>query len=150
DKHLSEVAVVCGVAYATLKARSKINWLEYQDDYNLVRADIAEVVDGIADYNNRVKQPAGVYLPHGARDTNSKTDTGKAQFSINKLPTWKLKTGELIMMTIRSHDQFNTTIYGLDDRYRGIFNERRVIFMNWEDMQERGLENEQIVNLKSV
>lgn len=150
DKLLSEVAVVCGVAYATLKERSKINWLEYQDDYNLVRADIAEVVDGFEDYNNRVKQPAGFYLPNGARNRNFKTETGKAQFSINKLPTWKLKTGELIMMTIRSHDQFNTTIYGLDDRYRGIFNERRVIFMNREDMQERGLENEQIVNLKSV
>lgn len=150
EKLLSEVAVVCGVAHATLKGRSKINWLDYKDHYNLVRADIAEVVDGFDDYNTRVKQPAGFYLPNGARIRNFKTETGKAQFSTNKLPAWTLKAGELIMMTIRSHDQFNTTIYGLDDRYRGIFNERRVIFMNREDMQERGLKNEQIVNLKSV
>ncbi|NJX14221.1 FdhF/YdeP family oxidoreductase [Tamlana crocina] len=150
DKLLSEVAVVCGVAHATLKERSKINWLDYKDDYNLVRADIAEVVEGFDDYNNRVKQPAGFYLPNGARIRKFKTKTGKAQFSVNKLPTWKLKPGELMMMTIRSHDQFNTTIYGLNDRYRGIFNERRVVFMNPEDMRERGLKNEQIVNLKSV
>tara|TARA_R110002049_G_scaffold246227_1_gene420226 strand:- start:10040 stop:12337 length:2298 start_codon:yes stop_codon:yes gene_type:complete len=149
DKLLSEVAVVCGIANATLKERSKINWLQYKDDYNLVRDDIAEVVDGFDDYNKRLKNPSGFYLPNGARVRKFNTKTGKANFSINKLPSWKLKAGELMMMTIRSHDQFNTTIYGLNDRYRGVFNERRVIFMNREDMKIRDLQEHQVVNLKS-
>ena len=149
DKLLSEVAVVYGIANATLQERSKIEWLKYKDDYNLVRDDIQEVVDGFNDYNKRLKNPSGFYLPNGARVRQFKTKTGKANFSINKLPNWKLKHDELIMMTIRSHDQFNTTIYGLNDRYRGIYNERRIIFMNREDMKIRGLEEQQIVNLKS-
>ncbi len=149
DALLSEVAVVCGIANATLKERSKIDWLAYQDDYNLVRDDIQDVVAGFQDYNKRLKQPSGFYLPNGARERVFKTKTGKANFSINKLPKWKLKGDELIMMTIRSHDQFNTTIYGLNDRYRGVYNERRIIFMNREDMKIRGLKEQQIVNLKS-
>lgn len=149
DKLLSEVAVVCGVAHATLKERSKINWLQYQDDYNLVRDDIAEVVTGFDDFNSRLRNPSGFYLPNGARIRKFNTQTQKANFSINKLPKWKLKDDELIMMTIRSHDQFNTTIYGLDDRYRGIFNERRIIFMNREDMKDRALKEKQVVNLRS-
>ncbi|MFI1773282.1 FdhF/YdeP family oxidoreductase [Thalassobellus citreus] len=149
DTLLSEVAVVCGIAHATLNTRSKINWLQYKDDYNLVRDDIAEVVDGFDDYNKKIKQPAGFYLPNGARERKFKTKTSKANFSINKLPNWKLKDEELIMMTIRSHDQFNTTIYGLNDRYRGVFNERRIIFMNRDDMKLRNLEEHQVVNLKS-
>mgnify|MGYP003671039927 CR=1 FL=1 len=149
DKLLSEVAVVCGIANATLKMRSKINWLQYKDDYKLVRDDIQEVVDGFDDYNKRLKKPSGFYLPNGARIRKFNTKTGKANFSINKLPSWKLKADELIMMTIRSHDQFNTTIYGLNDRYRGVFNERRIIFMNREDMKTRNLTEHQVVNLKS-
>ena len=149
DKLLSEVAVVCGIANATLKERSKIHWLQYQDDYNLVRDDIQDVVFGFENYNKRLKQPSGFYLPNGARVRKFKTKTGKANFSINKLPEWQLKDDELIMMTIRSHDQFNTTIYGLNDRYRGVYNERRVIFMNREDMKIRNLQEHQIVNLKS-
>lgn len=146
----SEISVVCNIAYETLKNRTKIDWLSYADDYNLVRDDISEVVNGFEDYNTKIKQPAGFYLPNGARVRNFKTTTGKANFSLNKLPSWKLKNNELIMMTIRSHDQFNTTIYGLDDRYRGIFNERRVILMNREDMITQNLEEQQIVNLQSV
>ncbi len=148
-KLLSEVAVVCGVAHATLKTRSKINWLQYKDDYNLVRDDIAEVVDGFDDYNTRLKKPSGFYLPNGARVREFNTKSGKANFSVNKLPSWRLKADELMMMTIRSHDQFNTTIYGLDDRYRGVFNERRIIFMNREDMIDRALKEQQVVNLRS-
>ncbi|WP_111306992.1 FdhF/YdeP family oxidoreductase [Confluentibacter sediminis] len=149
DDLLSEVAVVCGVAHATLKDRTKIDWLAYKDDYNLVRDDIQEVVDGFEDYNKRLKQSSSFYLPNGARERQFKTKTGKAHFTINKLPKWTLKDKELIMMTIRSHDQFNTTIYGLDDRYRGIFNERRVIFMNRDDMKARNLQEQQVVNLQS-
>ncbi|GAA4900303.1 FdhF/YdeP family oxidoreductase [Flaviramulus aquimarinus] len=149
EKLLSEVAVVCGIANATLKARSRVNWLTYRNDYNLVRDDIEEVVSGFENYNKRLKNPSGFYLPNGARVREFKTKTGKANFSINKLPEWQLKADELIMMTIRSHDQFNTTIYGLDDRYRGVFNERRVIFMNKEDMKVRHLKEHDVVNLKS-
>ena len=149
DKLISEVAVVCGVANATLKDKSKIKWLQYKDDYNLVRDDIQEVVSGFENYNSKLKNPSGFYLPNGARFRKFNTITGKANFSINRLPDWKLKGDELIMMTIRSHDQFNTTIYGLDDRYRGVYNERRVIFMNREDMRIRGLQEHQVVNLKS-
>ncbi len=149
DKIISEVAVVCGIANATLKDRSKIDWLAYKDDYSLVRNDIEEVVAGFKDYNTRLKQPSGFYLPNGARIREFKTKTGKANFTVNKLPEWQLKNDELIMMTVRSHDQFNTTIYGLDDRYRGIFNERRIIMMNHDDMKARGLEEQQVVNLKS-
>ena len=149
DKIISEVAVVCGIANATLKERSKIDWLAYKDDYNLVRNDIEDVVDGFKDYNSRLKQPSGFYLPNGARVRQFKTKTGKANFTINKLPEWKLKEDELMMMTVRSHDQFNTTIYGLDDRYRGIYNERRIIMMNRDDMKARGLLEQQVVQLKS-
>ena len=149
DNIISEVAVVCGIAHATLKEKSKINWLQYKDDYNLVRNDIEDVVSGFSDYNNRLKNPSGFYLPNGARVREFNTKTGKANFSINKLPKWTLKDNELIMMTIRSHDQFNTTIYGLDDRYRGVFNERRIIFMNREDMKVRGLKEHEVVNLCS-
>lgn len=146
---LSEVAVVCGIANATLKDRSKIEWLQYKDDYKLVRNDIEDVVSGFENYNGRLKNPSGFYLPNGARVRQFKTASGKANFSVNKLPEWKLKDDELIMMTIRSHDQFNTTIYGLDDRYRGVFNERRIIFMNRGDMKLRQLNEHDIVNLKS-
>jgi len=82
DALLSEVAVVCGIANATLNTRSKINWLAYQEDYNLVRDDIAEVVDGFSDYNKKLKQPSGFYLPNGARERQFKTKTGKAQFNV--------------------------------------------------------------------
>jgi molybdopterin-dependent oxidoreductase alpha subunit len=146
---MSEVAVVCGIAHATLKDRTKMKWLDYKDDYNLVRDDIQEVIEGFDDYNKRLKQSSGFYLPNGARERRFKTTTGKANFSINKLPEWRLKDDELIMMTIRSHDQFNTTIYGLNDRYRGIFNERRIIFMNRDDMKARNLKEQQVVDLQS-
>lgn len=149
DKLISEVAVVCGLAYETLKDKTKIDWLKYMNDYNLVRDDIAEVVEGFEDYNKRVAQPTGFYLPNGARTRSFNTSTGKANFTINKLPEWQLKKDELMMMTIRSHDQFNTTIYGLDDRYRGVYNERRIIFMNKEDMEARNLKELEVVNLQS-
>ncbi len=149
DRILSEVAVVCNIAKATMGARTKIGWSKYIDDYSLVRDDIQDVVTGFEDYNARLKQPSGFYLPNGAREKRFKTKTGKANFSINKLPEWQLKDNEFVMMTIRSHDQFNTTIYGLNDRYRGIFNERRIILMNPEDMKQQDLKAYQVVHIKS-
>ncbi|WP_298895922.1 FdhF/YdeP family oxidoreductase [uncultured Psychroserpens sp.] len=145
----SEVAIVCNIAHETLKKKSTIDWLRYIDNYALIRDDIEEVVAGFEDYNNKLQRPEGFYLPNGARQGHFKTETGKAHFSINKLPDWKLKSGEFIMTTIRSHDQFNTTIYGLNDRYRGVFNERRIIFMNPEDMEHKGLKSKDIVSIKS-
>ncbi|WP_298760864.1 FdhF/YdeP family oxidoreductase [uncultured Psychroserpens sp.] len=145
----SEVAIVCNIAHETLKKKSTIDWLRYIDNYALIRDDIEEVVAGFEDYNNKLQHPEGFYLPNGARQGHFKTETGKAHFSINKLPDWKLKSGEFIMTTIRSHDQFNTTIYGLNDRYRGVFNERRIIFMNPEDMEHKGLKSKDIVSIKS-
>jgi len=150
DNILSEVSIICQIANSTLKSHSSIKWLNYIENYDLIRDDIQEIVSGFEDYNKRLKNPSGFYLPNGARVGNYKTITGKANFTINKLPSWKLKTNELIMMTIRSHDQFNTTIYGLNDRYRGIFNGRRIILMNKEDMKLQGLFEKQEVNIKSV
>ncbi|MEL6821066.1 MAG: molybdopterin dinucleotide binding domain-containing protein, partial [Calditrichota bacterium] len=100
--------------------------------------------------NKRVRQDGGFYLPNGARERKFNTPDGKAHFTINALPELKVGADEYLMMTIRSHDQFNTTIYGLDDRYRGIFNERRVVLMNLEDVKAAGLKQGEAVNILST
>ena len=107
------------------------------------------MIPGFEDYNKKVRQDAGFYLPNGARERKFNTDNSKAKFTINPLTKTELAQDEFVMMTIRSHDQFNTTIYGLNDRYRGIFNERRVVLMNEEDMRALSLEKKSVVNLKS-
>ncbi|NNC84043.1 MAG: FdhF/YdeP family oxidoreductase, partial [Flavobacteriales bacterium] len=150
EQLLSEVEVICRMAHATLGDRSQVQWMDYVSDYSLIRDDIAEVVDGFTDYNRKLLEPSGFYLPNGARIGQFKTESGKAQFSLNKLPEWTLAEDELMMMTIRSHDQFNTTIYGLDDRYRGVYNGRRVIFMHPKDMEARGLTEKDIVDITST
>ena len=99
------------------------------------------------DYNKRVRKPGGFYLPNASREKTFNTQTGKAQFSISAVTIQKLANDELLMMTIRSHDQFNTTIYGLNDRYRGVLNERRVVFMNRKDMASRNLKGGDIVDI---
>ena len=146
---LSEPMIVARLAAATLKERSNVDWLKLAGDYDLIREHIARVVPGFEDYNRRVRQPGGFYLPNGARERSFKTATGKAQFTVHPLPHHELKAGQFMMMTIRSHDQFNTTIYGLDDRYRGIYNGRRVVFLNPEDVREAGLAEGQLVDLTS-
>jgi anaerobic selenocysteine-containing dehydrogenase len=106
-------------------------------------------VPGFDRFNERIKRNT-FYLPNGPRDGRTfATPTGRANFTVHAIPRESLEPGQLIMMTIRSHDQFNTTIYGLDDRYRGIYNGRRVVFMNAEDIAERGLVQGQIVDLTS-
>ncbi|MGI8996002.1 MAG: molybdopterin dinucleotide binding domain-containing protein, partial [Pyrinomonadaceae bacterium] len=145
----SEVGIVAGLAHATLGARSNIDWQGLARDYDLIRTSIARVIPGFDDYNRRVRAPGGFYLPNLARERNFKTKTGKAQFTIHELPHHELQPGQFLMMTIRSHDQFNTTIYGLDDRYRGIYNERRVVFLNPADVKEAGLRERQVVDLIS-
>jgi molybdopterin-dependent oxidoreductase alpha subunit len=145
----SEAAIVSGIANATLK-NSKTLWIELIEDYDSIRNKIEETIPGFENYNTRVRIKGGFYLPNNARDNDfSPTDTGKANFSINKPSEIKLEKNQFLMMTIRSHDQYNTTIYGLDDRYRGILNERRVILMNKSDMKEMNLKKLDVVDLMS-
>jgi len=136
----SEVAIICGIADQLFKDK-KIKWLSYVQNYDLIRDDIAKVIPGFEDYNAKVRKPEGFYLPNGARDQAFTTDNGKAHFTVNPLPDCLLRADEFAMMTIRSHDQFNTTIYGEDDRYRGIKNMRRIVLMNSVDMKNLQLKN---------
>jgi anaerobic selenocysteine-containing dehydrogenase len=133
EKLLSEPAIVAGMANATL-TDSPIDWSKLIGNYDLIREAIESVIPGFDDYNARVRVPGGFYLPNGARKRVWNTKEQKAVFTPVDLPEHKVAGDELVMMTVRSHDQYNTTIYGLDDRYRGIENERRVILMNPEDM----------------
>ncbi|NVJ89620.1 MAG: FdhF/YdeP family oxidoreductase [Flavobacteriaceae bacterium] len=149
EKLLSEVTIVAGVAKTTLK-HSSVNWVELVSNYDLIRDKIEATIPGFENYNERVRQKGGFYLPNNARDNNfTPTTTGKANFSINKPSEIELEDNQYLMMTIRTHDQYNTTIYGLNDRYRGVLNERRVIFMNKEDMAKEGLEKLDLVNIYS-
>jgi molybdopterin-dependent oxidoreductase alpha subunit len=137
---LSENQIVCRLAKATLGKKTVVDWDKFEKSYDAVRDDVEKVIPGFTDYNKRVRNPGGFYLPNAAREGkfNAKDMGGKVPFTITELTEHKLAADELIMMTIRSHDQFNTTIYGYDDRYRGIHNERRVIFMNEKDIKKAG------------
>ena len=146
DQLLSEPDIVCRLAQATLPD-SPIPWSAYANNYDEIRAAIERSIPGFDDYNTRVRQLGGFYLPNGARDNAYYTASGKAHFTCSSVTPIKVATDEYIMMTIRSHDQFNTTIYGLDDRYRGIYNERRVILMNPQDMKSAQLKDKDLVNL---
>lgn len=146
---LSEVMIVARLAQATLREQSQIDWLHLAEDYDRIREHIEKVIPGFADYNRRVREPAGFYLPNNPREGRFSTPTRKAQFTVHALPHHELKPGQFLMMTMRSHDQFNTTVYGLDDRYRGIYNERRVVLLNAEDILEAGLRAGQVVDLVS-
>ena len=149
EKLLSEPKIVAGLANATLK-NSTTNWTELTNNYDLIRNKIEATIPGFENYNKRVRIKGGFYLPNNARDNNfSPTSTGKANFSLNKPSEIELDKNQFMMMTIRTHDQYNTTIYGLDDRYRGIINERRVIFMNKEDMKNLDLKKLDLVDLTS-
>jgi anaerobic selenocysteine-containing dehydrogenase len=146
---LSEPAIVARLAEATLRGRSCIDWRWYVADYDRIRDSIMRCVPGFDDYNGRVREPAGFYLPNAAREGIFRTGTGRANFTAHALPRHDLGPGQFLMMTIRSHDQFNTSIYGLDDRYRGIYGGRRVVLLNPEDIREAGLEEGQAVDLTS-
>ncbi|MEZ4722815.1 MAG: FdhF/YdeP family oxidoreductase [Flavobacteriales bacterium] len=144
---MSEPAIVAGLAKATLKPNPRVNWDACAENYDNIREMIEAVIPGFDNYNERVRNPSGFYLPNTARDASFKTLGGKANFTINKVPVNDLKDGEFMMSTVRTHDQFNTTIYGLNDRYRGIFNERRVVLINEKDMNEQGLKKGDVVDL---
>lgn len=146
---LSEAAIVAGLAEATLKNTS-VNWSKMVSNYDLIRDKIEAVIPGFKDFNKRVRVDGGFYLPNNARENNFKsTYNGKANFTVNSPSDIVLKDNQFMMMTIRTHDQYNTTIYGLNDRYRGVLNERRVIFMNADDMKSLGLEKLDLVDLTS-
>jgi molybdopterin-dependent oxidoreductase alpha subunit len=149
DELLSEPAIVARLARATVGEKSKVDWEAMAADYDLIREAIEKVIPGFENYNLRVRQPGGFYLPNAARDGEFMTATGRANFTLHEIPRRHLAPGQFLMMTIRSHDQFNTTIYGLDDRYRGILNERRVVMLNQEDINEAGLAAGQVVDLTS-
>lgn len=144
---LSEPAIVCRLAKAVLGPDSGIAWDHYEQHYDHIRTDIERAIPGFDDYNRRVREPGGFYLPNGARVGKFNTLSGKAHFNLAEVTRQQLGSDEYIMMTIRSHDQFNTTIYGLDDRYRGIFHERRVILMNPYDMGKASLKDGDVVDL---
>ncbi|PWJ58309.1 molybdopterin-dependent oxidoreductase alpha subunit [Dyadobacter jejuensis] len=146
DQLMSEPAIVCGIAKATLSKKT-IDWNRYVEDYDVIREDIAKCITGFENYNEKVRLPGGFYLPNCTRDGRFDTPTAKAKFHVAKPTQSALAPGELMMMTIRSHDQYNTTIYGLNDRYRGIYNERRVVLLNKTDMDDQGLAEGDLVDL---
>jgi anaerobic selenocysteine-containing dehydrogenase len=150
DDLLSEPVIVCRLAKATLGNRSVIDWDKYEKNYDNIRNDIEKVINGFDDYNERVRLKGGFYLPNGTRIRQFDTLNHKANFTVTDLHVPLLRDDELMMMTIRSHDQFNTTIYGFDDRYRGIYNERRVVFMNADDIARAGLKAGDVVDLYST
>jgi molybdopterin-dependent oxidoreductase alpha subunit len=149
DQLLSEPAIVAGLAKAVFGEKTSVDWDRLNANYDLVRDSIERVVPGFANYNERVRQPGGFYLPNPIRERKFNTKDGRAHFTVHPLPAIKLGPEEFLMMTMRSHDQFNTTIYGLDDRYRGIRNGRRVVFLNADDIKAGGFETGAVVDLIS-
>ncbi|MYV97145.1 FdhF/YdeP family oxidoreductase [Streptomyces sp. SID3343] len=151
SRHLrSEVAIVSGLAERVLGDRVSVPWGAFARDYDLIRDRIERVIPGFTDFNRRVREPGGFVLPHGPRDERRfPTTTGKANFSRNDLDVLRVPAGRLILQTVRSHDQYNTTIYGLDDRYRGIKQGRRVVFVNADDLAERSIADGTLVDLVS-
>ena len=149
---MSEPSIVSGIASA-LDERvgdSGILWSKLSDDYDLIRDLIESAIPGFDSYNERVREPSGFYLPNPPRDTRTfNTDSGKANFRVHSISAISAEQDQFIMMTIRSHDQYNTTIYGLDDRYRGIKQSRRIVLMCKKDMERLGIKTGTMVDLTS-
>jgi molybdopterin-dependent oxidoreductase alpha subunit len=150
----SEVAIVCGIARATLPDDRIIDWSAFEESYDVIRERIEEVFPALfRDFNRRIRQPGGFHLPIPPRDRVWNTPTGRANFlvfdGIAEDPPFA-DASVLRLTTLRSHDQYNTTIYGLDDRYRGVFGGRMVVFMNEIDTIERGIAPEALVEIESL
>ena len=146
---MSDVAILANLANATFGPRTSINWLGLAADYNLIRDAISRVIPGFENFNARLASEGFFYLPNAAKQRVFKTKSGKAVLSVCPIPKHDLKPGELLLTTIRTHDQFNSTIYGLNDRYRGVFGGRRALFLNPLDMQAMNLKAGQIVDIYS-
>ena len=143
---LSEVSIVCRLARATLG--DDLGWAAMERDYDVIRDHVSRVVLGFADYNARIREPGGFTLPHAPRDRREfPTATGKANLTVNPLEVLRVPEGRLLLQTVRSHDQYNTTIYGLDDRYRGIKAGRRVVFVNPDDLTALDIADGSMVDL---
>ncbi len=149
SEHLrSEPAIIACIAKATLP-NSVTPWDDYVADYDRIRDTMAKALVGFEDFNRRVREPHGFRLHQPARERVFTTSSGKAEFSTPELPDTLPPEGRLVLCTVRSHDQWNTTIYSDDDRYRGIKNLRTLIFLNADDMRERGIEPLSLVNITS-
>jgi molybdopterin-dependent oxidoreductase alpha subunit len=154
---MSETAIVAHLAAATLP-HSKTPWLWYAEDYSRIRDAIEQVYDQFKDYNERIRKPGGFHLGVASRDRVWKTASGLAEFKIHPIPRHEAREyaerlyGDrvLTLMTTRSHDQYNTTIYGMDDRYRGVYGQRRVVFANKMDIERLGFQAGDWVDMKSV
>ncbi|GIG63775.1 FdhF/YdeP family oxidoreductase [Phytomonospora endophytica] len=148
DGLLSEVAIICRLGETLLD--QGIPWGGFAEDYRLVRERIARIVPGFADYEAKVADSIGFVLPHPPRDSRTfTTPSGRAVFTVSALTAIEVPEGRLLLQTLRSHDQYNTTIYGLDDRYRGIHNGRRVVLVNPDDLTELGLADGDMVDIHS-
>ena len=146
---LSEPRIVARLARASLGSRSTVPWEALAGDYDAIRDAIERVIPIFERYNERVRVPGGFHLPNAARERRFLTATGKARFTVHSLPAIALEPGQLILTTVRAHDQFNTTVYAPNDRYRGVRHGRRVLFMHPDDMRERGLGAEAAVDITS-
>ncbi|HEY8295575.1 MAG TPA: FdhF/YdeP family oxidoreductase, partial [Micrococcaceae bacterium] len=147
---LSEVAIIARLARAVLGEKIQADWAGFERNYDTIRDHISRVVKGCEDYNAKVRLDGGFILPHGPRDSRTfPTATGKAMLTVNELEHLDCPPGRLLLQTMRSHDQFNTTIYSLNDRYRGIRNGRRVVFIHPDDLAELGLTDGQSVDVFS-
>ncbi|WP_395401882.1 FdhF/YdeP family oxidoreductase [Arthrobacter sp. UC242_113] len=148
---LSEVAIVCRIARETVEGKSSADWTGFEKNYDLIREHISHVVAGCEDYNSKIRHEGGFVLPNGPRDSRTfTTPTGKAMLTVNHLESIERPAGTLILQSVRSHDQFNTTIYGHNDRYRGIKKGRDVVFVSPEDIAELGLNDGQFVDIHGV
>ncbi|MEO5916485.1 MAG: FdhF/YdeP family oxidoreductase [Luteolibacter sp.] len=147
---LSEVEIIARLAEAVHGANSPILWRWLAEDYDRIRNLIERVVPGFDNYNRRARESGGFYLPNAAKKRVWETTSGKANFSLAPMDVFEPSSGRLVLQTLRSHDQFNTTIYGMDDRYRGIANARRIILVNPEDLKERGIAPCSPVDITSI
>jgi molybdopterin-dependent oxidoreductase alpha subunit len=147
---LSEVEIIGRLAEAVLGSRSPVPWRWLADDYARIRSLIERVIPGFENYNDRASKPGGFYLPNPAKQCIWETPDRKASFSLAAMDVFEVSPGRLVLQTLRSHDQFNTTIYGMNDRYRGIGNARRIVLVNPEDLRERGIPPCSQVDLTSI
>ena len=145
----SEPGIVAWLAEQVLGPETPVSWCWLIENYDRIRDLIAETIPGFEDFNARAREPGGFYLYNGARERRFKTESGKAQFTINEAPDLSLPDGTYRMMTIRTHDQYNTTVYGNNDRYRGVWGGRRVVFMNETDMSEAGIAAGSLVDISN-